>query len=295
MNMEPISAEFPFESRFVEVHDSRMHYIDVGEGDPVLFLHGNPTSSYLWRNVIPHLASGTRCIAPDLIGMGRSDKPDLDYRFVDHAWYLDGFIDALQLENITYVVHDWGGALGLYHARRHESRVRAVALMETIVRPYETWDEWPEAARQIFQGFRDPDVGWEMVVDRNLFVERVLPGSILRQLSDEEMDRYREPFTDPASRKPVWRWPNEIPIGGQPEDVTAIVEESSRWFAGSDLPKLLITAEPGAIVTPAIVEWCTENLRQLTTVNVGAASHFLQEDQPEAIGQAIARWYESDV
>ena len=290
--MVEISAAFPYESRFRDVLGSKIHYIEEGEGDPVLFLHGNPTSSYLWRNVIPHVSQHARCIAPDLIGMGKSDKPDIEYRFVDHAKYIEGFIAALDLTNVTLVTHDWGGALGFYYARRHEANVQGIALMETIIKPYDSWDDWPEAARRVFQGFRTPEVGWDMAVNKNIFVERVLPGSIARTLTDEEMDRYREPFLDPNSRAPVWRWPNEIPIEGQPEDVAAIVKDNSEWLTESGVSKLLITANPGAIVTPAIVEWCQQHLANLTTVDVGAGIHFIQEDQPERIGQAIAAWYQ---
>lgn len=290
--MVEIPAAFPYESRFRDVLGSKMHYIEEGEGDPVLFLHGNPTSSYLWRNIIPHVSQTARCIAPDLIGMGKSDKPEIEYRFVDHAKYLEGFIAALDLANVTLVTHDWGGALGFYYARRHEANVQGIALMETIIKPYDSWDDWPEAARRVFQGFRTPEVGWDMAVNKNIFVERVLPGSVARTLTDEEMDRYREPFLDPKSRKPVWRWPNEIPIEGQPEDVAAIVKDNSGWLAESGVPKLLITADPGAIVTAAIVEWCQQHLANLTTDDVGAGIHFIQEDQPEGIGRAIAAWYQ---
>jgi haloalkane dehalogenase len=238
---KPISAEFPFASKFVEVEGSRMHYVEEGSGDPVLFLHGNPTSSYLWRNIIPYAARVGRAVAPDLIGMGRSDKPDIDYSFFDHVRYVDGFIDALDLRDITFVVHDWGSALGFHYARRHERNVKGIAFMEAILRPY-TWNDWPEQARGLFQAFRTPETGWDLIANRNVFVEDVLPGSVVRKLTDEEMDRYRAPFPTPESRKPVWRWPNEIPVDGQPigpgvhfvqeDNPHAIAEGLVAWYRG---------------------------------------------------------------
>jgi haloalkane dehalogenase len=290
MTEQEISAAFPFESKFVEVQGSRMHYVEEGGGDPVLFLHGNPTSSYLWRNVIPHLSPLARCIAPDLIGMGKSDKPDLEYRFFDHVRYVDGFIEALGLRNITFVVHDWGSALAFHYARRHEGNVKGLAFMEAIMRPV-TWDEWPEQARGMFQAFRTPDVGENMILERNVFVENVLPGSILRKLSDEEMTRYREPYPDPASRRPTWRWPNEIPIDGEPPDVVEAAQAYADWLGKSDVPKLLLYAQPGAIMQEPLVEWCRKNVRKLKAVDIGPGVHFVQEDRPHEIGEAIAQWY----
>nr|6Y9G_A Chain A, Ancestral haloalkane dehalogenase AncHLD5 [synthetic construct]6Y9G_B Chain B, Ancestral haloalkane dehalogenase AncHLD5 [synthetic construct] len=285
-----ISAEFPFERRHVEVLGSTMHYVETGEGPPVLFLHGNPTSSYLWRNIIPHVADHGRCIAPDLIGMGQSGKPDIDYRFADHVRYLDAFIDALGLDDVTLVVHDWGSALGFHWARRHPDRVKGIAFMEAIVRPMPSWDDFPPQARELFQALRTPGVGEKMILEQNMFIEKILPGSVLRPLSEEEMDAYRAPFPTPESRKPVLQWPRELPIDGEPADVVAIVEAYAEWLATSDVPKLLFYAEPGALISPEQVEWCRENLPNLEVVHVGPGLHFLQEDQPDAIGQAIADW-----
>jgi len=290
MTEQEISAAFPFESKFVEVHGSRMHYVEEGSGDPVLFLHGNPTSSYLWRNVIPHLSPLARCIALDLIGMGKSDKPDIEYRFFDHVRYVDGFIEALGLRNITFVIHDWGSALGFHYARQHEGNVKGLAFMEAIVRPV-TWDEWPEQARQMFQAFRTPQVGWDLLVNQNAFVEQVLPGAIFRKLSQEEMARYREPYPDPASRRPTWRWPNEIPIEGESADVVEAAQAYADWLGKSDVPKLLLYAQPGAIMREPLVEWCRNNIRKLKAVDIGPGVHFVQEDRPHEIGEAIAQWY----
>jgi haloalkane dehalogenase len=285
---QEISAAFPYESKYVEVLGSKMHYVEEGSGDPVLFLHGNPTSSYLWRNIIPHVSPVGRCIAPDLIGMGKSDKPSLEYRFVDHAKYLDGFIEALGLRDITLVIHDWGSALGFHYARRNEANVKGIAFMEAIVRPL-TWAEWPEQARAPFQGFRTPTVGEQMIMDNNMFVEMILPGAILRKLSDEEMNRYREPYPDRESRRPLWRWPNEIPIDGEPADVHEIVQAYSEWLGKSPLPKLLLHAQPGAIMRN-LLGWCEDNIANLKSVDVGAGVHFLQEDTPHEIGEAIRKW-----
>lgn len=285
---QEISAAFPYESKYVDVHGSKMHYVEEGSGDPLLFLHGNPTSSYLWRNIIPHVSPIGRCIALDLIGMGKSDKPDIEYRFVDHAKYVDGFIEVLGLKNITLVIHDWGSALGFHYARRNESNVKAIAFMEAIVRPL-TWAEWPEQAKGMFQAFRTPGMGEQMIMDNNMFVEATLPGAILRKLSDEEMNRYREPYPDRESRRPLWRWPNEIPIDGEPADVHEIVQAYSEWLGTSPLPKLLLHAQPGAIMRN-LLGWCEDNIANLKSVDVGAGVHFLQEDTPHEIGEAIRKW-----
>jgi haloalkane dehalogenase len=287
---QEISADFPFESNYVEVLGSKMHYIDEGSGDPVLFLHGNPTSSYLWRNIVPHISSSNRCIAPDLIGMGKSDSPDIEYRFFDHVGYLDGFIEELGLEDLVLVIHDWGSALGFHYARRHQDNVRGLAFMEAILAPLPDWDIWPEAGRRIFKGFRTPDVGWDLIVNRNFFVERILPSSVTRQLSEEEMDHYREPYLDPPSRKPLWRWPNEIPIEGEPADVLQVVNEYNEWLRNTDLPKLLFYAHPGFLLTEPLVEWCKDSLSNLKMVDIGEGIHFIQEDNPHLIGEELDRW-----
>jgi haloalkane dehalogenase len=292
-----ISAESPFTKQRVEVHGRHMGYVDVGDGDPIVLLHGNPTSSYLWRNVIPHLVGLGRCVAPDLIGMGDSDKlPDAgpdSYRFVDHRYYLDGLLDALGIsERVTFVVHDWGSALGFDWANRHRDAVTGIAYMEAIVRPV-TWDEWPEAARQVFQGFRSP-AGESMVLDKNVFVERVLPASVLRPLSDVEMDQYRRPFARPGEdRRPTLTWPRQIPIDGEPADVVALVEDYASWLATSTVPKLLVVAEPGAILRGPQLEFARSwpNQREVTV----AGNHFVQEDSPDEIGAAIAAWMKASV
>ncbi|MEE9253101.1 MAG: haloalkane dehalogenase [Thermodesulfobacteriota bacterium] len=288
-----ISAEFPFESNYIDVRGSKIHYVDVGEGDPILFLHGNPTSSYLWRNIIPHLVSLGRCIAPDLIGMGKSDKPDIEYGFFDHARYVEGFIEEMGLRNITIVVHDWGSALGFRYAMRNEGNVKGLAFMEAFVAPLLDWDAFPEMARDIFKAFRTPEVGWDLIVNRNVFVENSLPGGVMRELTEAEMNRYREPFSKPEWRKPVWRWPNEIPIAGEPADVVRAVEEYNEWLQRTEIPKLLFYATPGALMPPPMVEWCRGNMKNLQMVDVGSGIHYLQEDHPHLIGSKIAQWYGS--
>ncbi len=284
------SQEYP--KNFVQAAGKRMAYVEMGGGDPIVFLHGNPTSSYLWRNVMPHATDLGRCIAPDLIGMGDSDKlddPGKDhYGFQEHRRYLDAALEALGIErNVTLVVHDWGSALGFDWARRHQRAVRGIAYMEAIVRPLR-WSEWGEAARAIFQGFRAPS-GEGMILDKNLFVERVLPGSVLRTLSDKEMEVYRRPFLEPGeSRRPTLSWPRQIPLDGKPADVAEIVQNYAAWLAQSPVPKLFVNAAPGAILIGAQREFCRSWPNQ-TEVEV-RGSHFIQEDSPDAIGQALAEW-----
>jgi haloalkane dehalogenase len=286
MTPAAISADDPHERRRLKVLDSEMAYVDTGRGRPVVFLHGNPTSSYLWRNVIARVAPHARCLAPDLIGMGDSGKaPAGSYRFVDHARYLDAWFEALALRDVVLVVHDWGSALGFHWARRHPDRVRGVAYMEAIVRPV-TWDEWPEAGRKIFQAMRSP-AGEEMVLQKNVFVERILPASVLRPLTEAEMSRYRRPFAEPGeSRRPTLTWPREIPVGGEPADVVEIVRAYGTWLAGSAVPKLFVNADPGSILVGPPREFCRSwPSQQEITVR---GSHFVQEDSPTEIGDAVA-------
>jgi haloalkane dehalogenase len=285
-----ISAEFPFESQFVEVHGSQMHYVDEGEGDPVLFLHGNPTSSYLWRNIIPYVTPTARAIAPDLIGMGRSDRPDIPYRFFDHWRYVEGFIEALDLRNITFVVHDWGSALAFHYARRHESNVKGIAFMEAILRPA-TWEDFPGGFKLMFKLFRTPVAGWLLIVAMNFFVRQILPQATARKLTAEEMRRYAEPFSTWASRRPVLQWPREIPIDGNPADVERTVRSYSNWLEVSELPKLLFHATPGGLIPPPLAEWVKANFKNLEAVDIGQGIHYVQEDNPHQIGEALAAWY----
>jgi len=237
------------------------------------------------------LQGSARCIVPDLIGMGASDKPDLRYGFADQVRYLDGFMDALGLGPVTLVLHDWGVILGLHWARRHPERVRGLALMEAMVRPYESWDDFPAALRETFRSFRKPNLGYELIVAQNVFVEQLLPASMMRSLSAQEMDRYRAPFSEPLNRRVIWRFANDLPIAGDPPEPARAVEAYSEWLRRTALPKLLLTAEPGAITTRADVEWMQRHLSSLEVVELGEGIHFHQEDHPREIGQAVARWH----
>jgi haloalkane dehalogenase len=290
MSEETISALDPHPRKKQELLGTSMSYADTGSGEPVVFLHGNPTSSYLWRNVIPHVAPNARCIAPDLIGMGASGPSSTGtYTFADHAKHLDALLDAvLPKGKITFVVHDWGSALGFHWANRNRDRVRGIAYMEAIVRPV-LWSEWPERARDIFKALRSP-AGEDMILKHNVFVERILPGSIARKLTEEEMENYRRPYREPGeSRRPTLTWPRQIPLEGEPADVVAVVQKYSEWLAQSTVPKLFVNAEPGAILIGAQREFCRKwpNQREITVKGI----HFIQEDSPHEIGRAIVEWY----
>jgi len=281
-----------YEKKRIEVNGSEMAYIEVGSGDPILFLHGNPTSSFLWRDVMPHLESQGRCIAPDLIGMGDSEKLEGTgpgrYSFAEHREYLDALLEKLDVTgNVTFVIHDWGSVLGFDWANRHRDAVMGIAYMEAIVKPM-SWEDWPEAARKVFQAFRSP-AGESMVIEKNLFVERVLPSAILRDLSDAEMAEYLRPFSEPGeSRRPTLTWPQQLPIEGEPADVVELVNDYAAWLSECDVPKLFINAEPGSILTGPQREFCRGWANQ-TEVTVKGL-HFVQEDSGDEIGRAVAEW-----
>jgi haloalkane dehalogenase len=290
MSDQIISAADPYPRKRIALEGAEIAYIETGSGDPIVFLHGNPTSSYLWRNVIPHLTGLGRCLAPDLVGMGESDKaPNGSYRFVDHARYLDAWFAALGLaRDVTLVVHDWGSALGFYWASRNRAAVKGIVYMEAIATPLR-WDDWPAVARNIFQLMRSP-AGEELVLQKNIFVERLLPGAVLRKLSEQEMGVYRRPYLEPGeSRRPMLTWPREIPLEGEPADVTAIVNDYAQWLSGTySPPKLFVNAEPGLILVGRQREFCRKwpNQREVTV----AGAHFIQEDSPHQIGSEIANW-----
>ena len=280
-----ISAVDALPRRRIRVDDSEMSYVDVGQGDPIVFLHGNPTWSYLWRNIIPPLSQLGRCLAPDLVGMGQSaPSPRQAYRFVDHARYLDHWFDALELtREVALVLHDWGSALGFYRAFRHPQQVRAIAYMEALVQP-RRWSDWPSGRDQLFRAMRSSD-GERLVLDQNYFVETVLPKSILRKLSDEEMAAYRRPFATRESRLPTLIWPRELPIEGAPADVVDIVESYGAWLAQSQIPKLFVNAEPGSLLSGRAREFCRTwpNQREIKVEGI----HFIQEDAPSEIAAAL--------
>ena len=279
----------------VEVNGKRMAYVEMGEGAPIVFQHGNPTSSYLWRNIMPELASRGRCIAVDLIGMGDSEKlddpgPD-SYRYVEHRDFLFGAWEALGVnDNVTLVIHDWGSALGFDWASQHPDKVRGICYMEGIPCPIR-WDDWPEVVAPIFRGFRS-EAGESMVLDKNVFVEKVLPGSVLRGLSDEEMSVYRRPFANPGEdRRPTLTWPRQIPLDGEPADVAEIAARYAAWLQESEVPKLFINAEPGAILIGRQREFARSLPNQVEVTVRG--SHFIQEDSPAEITSAIAEWLDT--
>ena len=283
---ETIDPRDSYRRSRLPVLDAEMSYLDQGAGDPIVFLHGNPTSSYLWRNVIPHVSSLGRCLAPDLIGMGRSSSaPNRSYRFVDHARYLDAWFDGLEIDRkVTLVLHDWGSALGFHWARRNPDRVHAIAYMEAIVQP-RRWEDLPEDRVQFFKDMRSAR-GEHMVLDENFFIETLLPRLVLRKLSEAEMEAYRRPFPDRESRLPTLVWPRELPIGGEPPEVVAIVEEYGRWLSGSVFPKLFISAEPGSLLIGPGRDFCRSwpNQKEVSVRGL----HFIQEDSPNEIGTALA-------
>ena len=288
------SADFPYESKYVEVEEQRLHYIDKGTGQTFLFLHGNPTSSYLWRNVMRYVEPSGRVVAVDNIGFGKSDKPDLDYTYQTHYKFIDGFIRALDLENLVLVVHDWGSVIGLDYARQNEGNVLGVVFMEAIVPPSFPMPDLtalggPEG---LFAKFRTPDIGKELLINQNLFVEQLLgQGAMTRDLSKAELDSYRAPFMDPTTRFPIYVWPNELPIGGEPSRNVTTVLAVGEWLKTSRTPKLLQYASPGAIVPPQAAQWMAANYANIETQFVGYGAHYIQEDNPEAIGRGIADWY----
>ena len=287
-----MSHDWKERKKTIQVNDRQMAYVESGCGRPIVLLHGNPTSSYLWRDVIPELEAHGRCIAPDLIGMGDSDKLDgegpMRYSFDTHYEYLKNFLSALDItEDVILVLHDWGSALGFCWAEKHREAIAGIAYMEAIVRPLNGWEEWNKDATPVFKGFRS-DSGEEMVLKKNIFIEKVLRGSVLRELSEEEMNEYRRPFPEEQDRWPMLDWPRQIPIGGEPASVTNKVAHYANWLNKSQLPKLFINADPGAILIGAARDYCRSwpNQKEITV----AGSHFIQEDSGAQIGHAIASW-----
>jgi haloalkane dehalogenase len=288
-----MSTTAPLEKKRIEILGHRMAYHERGSGDPIVLLHGNPTSSYLWRDVVPHIETSGRCIVPDLIGMGDSqklaDSGPLAYRFLEHRRFLDALLDALDVHSkVTLVIHDWGSALGFDWANRHREAMRGIAYMEAIVAPIESWRDFPKAVQPIFQGFRS-EKGEEMILLKNMFIEAVLPSSILRKLSEDEMNEYRRPFAEPGEdRRPTLSWPREIPIEGEPAEVVRIVTDYADWLSTSDLPKLFFSADPGAILRGKPRDFCRSwpNQEEISVKGI----HFIQEDSPDEIGRGVADW-----
>ena len=287
-----LSETMSYEKKFASVKGKQIAYVEEGSGDPIVLLHGNPTSSFLWRNVIPELVESGRVIVPDLIGQGDSEKlpasegPERYSLEVAYS-YVDGLLESIGAnENVTLVIHDWGTGVGFLWAMRHPAAVKGVAYMEGIVKPV-SWRDWPESAVGIFKGFRS-DKGEDLILNRNMFIEGVLPSSVIRPLSDTEMDAYRAPHLETDDRQPLLNWPRQIPIEGEPEDVVALVNEYGAFMAASDIPKLFINADPGSILVGAQREFCRSwpNQQEVTVKGL----HFIQEDSPVEIGQAVANW-----
>ncbi len=277
-------------SNFVDVLDTEMHFVQSGTGTPIVFLHGNPTSSFLWRNVTPHVSPLGRTIAPDLVGHGRSGKPDIDYRFPTQLRYLEEFISVLGLTDLILVVHDWGSGLGFAYASRHPENVRGIAFMEAMIRPFASLEDVSPLFAPMLAQFRDPAISRDLLINQNVFIEQLLPGTVLRGLNDEELAAYREPFLDPASREPIWRWPNEIPIAGEPADSHAILEEYATYLRASEVPKLWLYATPGVLLPESKKGEIVGVFPNAEALAIGPGLHFIQEDQPDAIGSAIADW-----
>lgn len=289
--MTEISVREP-EKKNINVLGKKMTYVDKGEGDPIIFQHGNPASSYLWRNIIPYLENQGRCIAIDLIGMGDSDKltdnGNNTYSYHIQKQYFDKCLEELEIkENITFVIHDWGSALGFNWAYEHQESVKGICYMEAIVKKI-SWEDWPKDAKSIFQGFRS-DAGEDLILKKNLFIEGVLPNAIIRNLTETEMDIYRKPFLKEIDRRPTLDWPRQIPINNEPEEVCKIVDDYSSWMSINEIPKLFINADPGSILTGKQREFCRKwkNQQELTV----KGNHFIQEDSPNEIGEAISKWY----
>lgn len=276
----------------IPVLDSTISYVEAGtQGPTVLLLHGNPTSSHIWRNIIPRIAPVARCIAPDLIGYGQSGKPDIAYRFADQVRYLDAFIAALGLDRLVILAQDWGTALAFHHGSRRPQSMLGLAFME-FIRPFADWDSFHQRpqARELFKAFRTPGQGEKLILDDNIFIERILPGSVLRQLAPEEMEAYRQPFPTPASRRPILALPRELPIAGEPADVFAVSTADHAALRASTYPKLLFSGDPGALISPEQAREFAAGLMDCRLVELGPGAHYLQEDHPISIGDAVRDW-----
>jgi len=290
MSDENISADFPFDSKFVEVNGSKIHYVEEGKGDPVLFIHGNPAWSYTWRNVIPHVSPHARAIAVDLIGFGKSDKPDIDYGFGDSYAYLEGFIEQLGLKNVTLVVQDWGSGLGFHYANLHRDNIKAIAFMEAMHKPI-NFDALASGDKFMMRMIRSKPFSWLMLGAMNMFVKQMLPDWVKRDLSEVEMAQYLAPFRTLKSRKPIHVFPRDVPVKGEPEHSAAAVANYHKWLTQTQIPKLLFYADPGVLIRPDDAQWIMRNFPNTKAVDLGEGLHFVQEDYPHTIGRELAKWY----
>ena len=285
---------FPYESKYLEVQGTTIHYVDEGKGKPIIFLHGNPTSSYLWRNILPFLTPHARCIAPDLPGMGKSGKPGIDYKLHAHYQYIEAFIEKMGFRDITFVLHDWGSAIGFQYAMKHKDNIKGLVFLEAIIKPWRIKDlSW--FYRIGFFILRKPVLGEIMVYGMNAFLNIVLPALTIRKLTAVEKKVYKAPYKKIKDRKPLLTWVRELPINGKPGNVCQLVDNYSQFLQDSRLPKLLLYGEPGAIINDRTVVWCRKNINNLTTAYVGKGYHFLQEDQPKQIGREISEWYNKHI
>jgi haloalkane dehalogenase len=292
MNKKEISATFPFESKYIKVKGSNIHYIEEGSGDPIVFLHGNPTSNYLWRNIIPHLSKQGRCIAPDLIGMGKSDKPDIEYGFADSYSYLEAFIEQMDLKNITLVLHDWGSGMGFNYANLHRENIKAIAFMEAMY-DAPTMFDMPLSVKIGLKVLRNPVLGKFMAMNMNMFIKKMLPDMIVRELTKEELAFYAEPYKTKKSRFPLWRWPQDVPFAdGKPTAATQAVKSWSAWLASSEIPKLCFYVTPGVAIKEKDVKVIRETFKNTEMIHLGEGLHFIQEDYPHEIGEGISKWYD---
>lgn len=290
---QSISAEYPFESHYVDVFGTRMHYIEEGEGDPIIFLHGVPTWSYLWRNIIPTVSEGGRCIAPDLIGFGKSDKPDIDYTVFDHIKYFDAFIESLQLKNITLVMHGWGSVIGFDYAMRHPDNIKGLAFFEAHLRSPDNPQMLSLPVQEISHLLDNPEHAYDVIMNSNYYLNKVLPSGVLRHLTDKEMSAYQQPFLRPGSCKPIWQYLQDLPKGDQPSQVSDLIAHYSEALTKSQIKKLLLFAVPGFITTIDTVTWANDHFPQLTLVDLDEALHYAQESNPQHMANAILEWQRS--
>lgn len=279
------------EGQYATVKGSKMHYLQLGDGDPIVFIHGMPTCAYLWRHIMPELADQGRCIAIDLMGMGESDKPDIDYRVFDHIHYFDAFVDSLGLKNITLVMHGWGSLVGFDYARRHPDNVKGLAFYESHIRPMTDWNMLSLPVQQLATLLERPKASRRAIVDQNYFIEKLLPSGVVQALSQADMAQYQKPFPTPESRKPLWQYAQELPLGEEDSDVTALINEYSIWLQETPIPKLMLYAVPGFITTIDTVQWAKTHCKNLTLVGLDDALHFAQESAPEEFARALKNWH----
>lgn len=289
-----IASEFPFQSKYITVKGSKMHYVDEGKGDPILFIHGNPASSYIWRNIIPYVTSNARAIAVDLIGFGKSDKPDIDYGFKDVYTYLEGFIEVLNLKNITIVVQDWGSGLGFHYANLHRHNIKGIAFMEAMYEQ-KKWENLSTELKMAMNLMRSKFTSWLVLGVANQFVSKMLPDWVERGLSKEELDYYKAPFKTLKSRKPIYVFPRDVPVKGQPKFSAHAVDSYNQWLQETNIPKICFYVDPGVLIPIEEIPWIEKNFPNITMVPLGKGTHFIQEDYPHEIGETLHTWYTQKV